>query len=121
VPSLPAPVPGPWAAYPAGPALLRHLTEGGAPRAVWSALPDAGAGDGWPAALAAAVAATAASGRRSLLVLPDSRDVDRAVEALDRALGPEAVARLTADQGPRERYRQWLRALRGHAVVAVGN
>src|SRR5699024_4233911 len=79
VPSLPAPVPGPWAAYPAGPALLRHLTEGGAPRAVWSALPDAGAGDGWPAALAAAVAATAASGRRSLLVLPDSRDVDRAV------------------------------------------
>lgn len=121
VPSLAAPAPGPWAAYPAGPALLRHLAEGGAPRAVWSALPDAGAGDGWPAALAAAVAATAASGRRSLLVLPDSRDVDRAVEALERALGPEAVARLTADQGPRERYRQWLRALRGHAVVAVGN
>ena len=33
-----------WSAYPAADAFLAHLATGGAPRAVWSALP----GEDWP-------------------------------------------------------------------------
>jgi len=35
----PAPAPGSWARYPAGPAFLAALADGRAPRAVWTALP----------------------------------------------------------------------------------
>ncbi|MBX6354364.1 MAG: primosome assembly protein PriA, partial [Micromonosporaceae bacterium] len=41
-----------WQAYPAGPAFLRALADGRAPRAVWSALP----GEAWPARFAEAAA-----------------------------------------------------------------
>lgn len=47
-----------WRDYPTGPALLRALTDGRAPRAVWSALP----GEDWAARYADAVAATVAGG-----------------------------------------------------------
>ena len=48
-----------WRDYPTGPALLRALADGRAPRAVWSALP----GEDWAARYADAVAATVAGGR----------------------------------------------------------
>lgn len=110
-----------WRAYPAGPAFLRHLAAGAGPAAAWLALPDAGSDDGWPLALAQAVAATRRSGRGAVVVLPDHRDVDRLGAALDRVLGPEAYVRLTADQGPQRRYADWLKVLRGHVHVAIGS
>lgn len=124
--SGPVPVPTPqqlavpWQPYPAGRALLRHLAAGDAPAAAWSALPDGGADGGWPAALAAAAAATVASGRGAVIVVPDRRDVDRVAAALEAALGPRRFVTLTADLGPRQRYAAWLRALRGQAPVVVG-
>lgn len=110
-----------WSAYPAGPALLRRLSAGESPWAVWSALPDAGSPDGWPRALADAVAAVDRSGRSSIVVLPDHRDVDRLAAALDEMLGPERYVRLQADLGPEQRYTAWLRALRGHVRVVIGS
>lgn len=138
--ALPAPTVPDWAlrawqSYPAGPALLRRLAAGEGPAAAWTALPDAGASRGWPTAVAAAVAATLASHRGAVVVVPDHRDVDRVATALADALGQalgtgqaegqaagaEPVVRLTADLGPEQRYRAWLRVLRGAARVVVGS
>jgi len=123
--------PGPWSAYPAGPALVARLAAGESPRAAWTALPGtagsgtAGSGTAgdhphWAAALARAVHATLASGRGSLVVLPDRRDVDAVDAALAAALGPGRHVRLEADLGPTARYRAFLALRRGHVKVAVG-
>lgn len=108
-----------WERYPAGPALLRRLAEGQSPAGAWCAAPDAG--DDWPTALASAVAATTASGRGSVVILPDHRDVDRLAAALDETLGSGHHVRLTADLGPEQRYAAWLRALRGQVKVVIGS
>lgn len=118
--ALPAPDPGPWAAYPAGEAFLRRVTEGEAPGAAWVALPGRPRELDWPAALATAAAAALAGGRGALLVVPDHRDVDRVDAALREAVGPGRHVRLTADQGPQARYTAWLKILRGHVRCVVG-
>lgn len=69
LPPPPAPTAGSWERYAQGPAFLRALAEGGAPRAVWTALP----GPHWPEEIARAMAATLASGRGALVVVPDGR------------------------------------------------
>jgi primosomal protein N' (replication factor Y) len=105
-----------WAAYAGGPAFLAGLTAGGTPRAVWSALP----GASWPGLLATAAAATAASGRGSLICVPDRKDVARVDAALTAALGPGRHVVLTADSGPARRYRAFLAVSRGDVRVVVG-
>ncbi|HEX5741383.1 MAG TPA: primosomal protein N' [Pilimelia sp.] len=107
---------GGWAAYPHGPAYLRALAEGRAPRAVWSALP----GEAWPDRIAEAVAHAAAGGRGALAVVPDARDLDRLDAACTRALGPGRHVALSAALGPAERYRRYLAARRGGVRVVVG-
>lgn len=106
----------PWAEEVGGAALLRRLTEGQSPRAVWTAR----AGDDWPSKLATAAAATASSSRGSLLCLPDARDVARVDAALTSLLGVGTHVVLTADLGPAARYRAFLALLRGQASIAVG-
>ena len=108
--------PGPWARYPAGPAFLAALGDGRAPRAVWTALP----GPDWPAEIALAAAATAASGRGTLIVVPGARHLDRADQALANVLGPGGHACLAAGLGPAERYRRWLAVSRGQVRVVAG-
>ncbi|GAA2747361.1 primosomal protein N' [Kitasatospora cinereorecta] len=110
------PEPGGWARYPHGPAFLASLAAGHAPRAVWTALP----GPGWPEEIARAVAATLASGRGALVVLPDGRSVARVDEALTALLGSGRHAVLAADAGPQERYRRWLAVSRGSVQAAIG-
>ncbi|WP_343044853.1 primosomal protein N' [Pseudarthrobacter oxydans] len=112
-------LPGAWAAYQNGQAFLQHLAGGGSPRAVLNPLQGFGPG-GWPQLLAEAVAAAYASGRGAVVVVPDYRDLDRLEEALHRLLPEDAVARLTADDGPTPRYRSFLRLLAGTARVAIG-
>ncbi|NWL28505.1 primosomal protein N' [Paenarthrobacter ureafaciens] len=108
-----------WNAYSNGPAFLHHLAGGGAPKAVLTALQGYGR-HGWPAMLAAAVAAVRSSGRGAVVVVPDYRDLDRVEAALAAVLPEGDVARLTADDGQTPRYRNFLRLLRGEAGVAVG-
>ncbi|OFE17721.1 primosome assembly protein PriA [Humibacillus sp. DSM 29435] len=116
----PAPEPGPWAAYPAGPAWLRRVADGGSPRAAWSALPTRRRDDDWPRAFAVAAATALAGGRGALLVVPDHRDVVRLDRELTEVLGAGRHVRLTADQGPQARYTAWLKVLRGHVRVVIG-
>ena len=117
-----APVPGEpvdprgWRDYPAGPALLRALTDGRPARAVWSALP----GEDWADRYADAVAATVAGGRGAVVVVADARDLDRLDAALTAVLGEARHVRLTAADGPARRYRAFLAARRGDVPVVIG-
>ena len=105
-----------WAEHEHGDAFLAHLVKGGSPRAVWSAAP----GTDWPLLVAHAVAAAVAGGRGALVCVPDQRDVDRVSAALGDVLGEGAHLALTADDGPAERYRRFLRVSRGAVRVVVG-
>jgi primosomal protein N' (replication factor Y) len=116
LPDPAAPGPGTWTRYATGPAYLQALARGDTPRAVWLALP----GPHWPAELARAVAATLASGRGALAVLPDGRSAARADAALTDLLGAGHHVMLTADAGPEERYRRWLAVSRGAVRAVVG-
>jgi primosomal protein N' (replication factor Y) len=123
-----------WSRYRRGPSLLRALTEGRAPRAAWAALPggtDVRTGakvpshggpltPHWADAVADAVAATASSGRGAIVVLPDHRDVERLAAAFTVRPGSVEHVVLTADLGPSERYRRWLKVLRGQVQVVIG-
>ncbi|SCL33853.1 replication restart DNA helicase PriA [Micromonospora nigra] len=105
-----------WEDYPTGPALLRALVDGRAPRAVWSALP----GEDWAARYATAVAAAVAGGRGALVVVADGRDLDRLDAALTVTLGPDRHVCLSAALGPARRYRAFLAARRGDVPVVIG-
>ncbi|MFE4259125.1 primosomal protein N' [Streptomyces sp. NPDC056883] len=111
-----APEPAGWERYGAGPGFLRALAGGGTPRAVWTALP----GPGWADELARAMAATLASGRGALAVVPDGRTAARVDAALTALLGEGRHALLTAESGPEKRYRQWLAVSRGSVRAVVG-
>jgi len=116
-PSTPAPTAAAdtWDAYAGGAALVRRLGAGESPRAAVAALPGSG-----PGLVAAAVAATVASGRGALVVVPDGRDVAAFSAGLTSVLGAGVVTELTADLGPAQRYRSWLAVRRGTARVVVG-
>nr|WP_255533207.1 primosomal protein N' [Micromonospora sp. ANENR4] len=105
-----------WRDYPAGPALLRALTDGKPARAVWSALP----GEDWADRCADAVAATVAGGRGAVVVVADARDLDRLDAALTAVLGAGRHVRLTAADGPARRYRAFLAARTGEVDVVIG-
>lgn len=108
-----------WAGYRNGPAFVRHLRDGGSPRAVFNPLQGFGP-VAWPHLMATAVAAVRASGRGAVVVVPDYRDLDQLEEALLALLPPGDIARLAADDGPTPRYRNFLRLLAGSARVAIG-
>ncbi|MFD9034292.1 primosomal protein N' [Streptomyces sp. NPDC059567] len=111
-----APEVGTWARYERGAAFLDALARGGAPRAVWNALP----GPYWAEELARAMGATLASGRGALVVVPDGRAAARVDAALTALLGPGRHALLTAETGPEKRYAQWLSVRRGAVRAVVG-
>ncbi|MFJ3671676.1 primosomal protein N' [Streptomyces sp. NPDC090106] len=111
-----APEAGSWARYEQGMAFVEALAAGGAPRAVWNALP----GPEWADEVARAVVATLASGRGALVVVPDGRVVARVDAALTSLMGEGRHAVLTADAGPEKRYRQWLAVRRGAVRAVVG-
>ena len=68
----------------------------------------------WPAEIAAAAQATLAGGRGVVIVVPDGRDVARVSRgAARRRSAPSSFVELTADLGPTERYRRFLRLARG--------
>jgi len=105
-----------WARYRDGPSLLAALADGRSPRAIWSALP----GRNWPDEIAQAATATAASGRGTLVILPDGRDLQLMDAALTRELGMGRHVALAAGLGPAERYRRWLAIARGQVNVVAG-
>ena len=108
--------PATWEHVVHGPTFLSHLAAGGTPRAVWNAAP----GDDWPTMLAHAVAGTLASGRGSLVCVPDQRDATRVAAAVEAVLGIDQHVVLSAEAGPAKRYRDFLAVSRGDRKVVVG-
>lgn len=109
-----------WAGYRAGAAWWSRVAAGESPRAAWIAAPSLPVETDWPRAYAEAARAALLSGRGSVIVVPDQRDVSRVDAALTEILGAGQHVRLTADQGPQARYTAWLKVLRGHVQVVVG-
>lgn len=109
-----------WSAYPTGPGLLSALGRGQSPRAAWQVIPTAAPPGDWAAGFAAAALATLRSGRGSVLIVPDQRDLDRLQFACARVLGEQAFVALSADLGPSARYRAFLAVLRGRVKVVLG-
>ncbi len=87
-PTAAAPPATGWAGYRNGPAFVRHLRDGGSPRAVFNPLQGFGPA-AWPRLMAAAVAAVRASGRGAVVVVPDYRDLDQLEKALLEVLPAE--------------------------------
>ncbi|QBF45789.1 primosomal protein N' [Janibacter limosus] len=113
-------VPEVWAGYRAGSAWWSRVAGGESPRAAWIAGPSRPPETDWPMALAEAACGALYSGRGSVIVVPDQRDLDRVDAALTEVLGVGQHVRLTADQGPQARYTAWLKVLRGHVRIVVG-
>ncbi|WP_312167715.1 primosomal protein N' [Microbacterium sp.] len=76
---------------------------------------------GWAALLASVAARTLASGRSSILIVPDHRDLDHLLAALTLSVPAEAVARYDSRQTNPDRYRAFLRSLEDAPCVVVGN
>nr|WP_187361119.1 primosomal protein N' [Phytoactinopolyspora mesophila] len=114
------PDPGGWQAHVHGAALLDALAGITAPetppRVVWNPGPAAD----WADLLARAVGATLSAGRGAVVVLPDARDVNRLDAAIGKLMGEGHHVVLGADSGPAERYRRWLRVLRGSVSAVIG-
>jgi primosomal protein N' (replication factor Y) len=70
--------------------------------------------------MAAAAALTLVSGRGTVLVVPDRRDVARVDAALTDLLGGGHHVVLTAGAGPARRYREFLAVARGTRRIVVG-
>ncbi|SDJ25416.1 replication restart DNA helicase PriA [Frankineae bacterium MT45] len=105
-----------WSRYASATGFLTSLAEGGAPRAIWSALP----GESWPHRLAEVAHQSLAVGRGVILVVPDARDLSRLDSAMTALLGPGQHVALSADLGPEQRYRRWLSVLRGDVRAVIG-
>ncbi|WP_341942140.1 primosomal protein N' [Microbacterium sp. LWH10-1.2] len=96
------------------------LDDGG--RAAVEAIPQLQADTpGWALLLASAATRMLASGRSSILVVPDHRDLDRLLAALERLVPAEAVARYDSRQTNPDRYRSFLRSLEDAPCIVVGN
>ncbi|MCW2889926.1 MAG: Primosomal protein [Streptosporangiaceae bacterium] len=146
---VPPPDPGPWADYPAGPSFLAALAEGKAPRAVWTAMPGpdwpqavaravratlaGGRGalvvvaDGRDvarvdAALTDELAATAQAAPPEVVPsLPTERaPMEAGGPSVAGGIGEPLHVALTAELGPAERYRRWLKVRRGQVRAVVG-
>lgn len=96
------------------------LRDGG--RAAVEAIP--GLDDGrpaWAVLLAGAAVRTLATGRSSILVVPDHRDLDRVLAALADLVPAEQVVRYDSRQTNPDRYRAFLRSLEDAPCIVVGN
>ncbi|WP_323958510.1 primosomal protein N' [Arthrobacter sp. JZ12] len=105
--------------YDHGEAFLSRLAAGESPRAVLTTLGGYGQ-QGWPQEIAEAVGTVWTAGRGAVVVVPDQRDLARVEAALAERIGPGAFVRLTAEDGPTPRYRNFLKLLHGQVRVAVG-
>ncbi|MCY0903759.1 primosomal protein N' [Arthrobacter sp. H14-L1] len=120
-PALTSPSPSPslFDGYRNAGAFLSHLSAGGNPRGVLSTLQ--GFGDNsWHHQLAHTIATCHASGRGAVAVVPDQRDLQLLEQAVAAVLPAESFVRLTADDGPNLRYRNFLRVLSGEVTVVLG-
>ncbi|MEV7647650.1 primosomal protein N' [Arthrobacter sp. NPDC089319] len=108
-----------YAGYEGAGDFLAQLAAGAAPRAVLASHKSYGPAS-WAAQVAHAVASVRQSGRGAVVVVPDAKDLASLEAELQQVLGADKYVRLTAEDGPTPRYRNYLRLLHGEVSVAVG-
>ncbi|MGO1854346.1 MAG: primosomal protein N' [Microbacterium sp.] len=75
----------------------------------------------WTELLAAAATRVLASGSSAIIAVPDHRDLDQLLAALETFVPAEAIVRHDSRQTNPERYRGFLRTLEGAPCIVVGN
>ncbi|MGN8025799.1 primosomal protein N' [Microbacterium sp. 22242] len=75
----------------------------------------------WTRLLAAAAAQTLADGSSAILIVPDYRDLDVLIAALDLFAPGASIVRLDSRQPGPARYRAYLRTLEDAPCIVVGN
>jgi primosomal protein N' (replication factor Y) len=75
----------------------------------------------WAVTMAAAATVSIAMGKSAILAVPDYRDQDQLMAALNAVLPADRIVRLDARQSNPERYRGFLRCLGPDALAIVGN
>ncbi|GAA1338536.1 primosomal protein N' [Arthrobacter roseus] len=105
--------------YTGGGEFVHHLASGENPRAVLTSLGGYGQDD-WAAEISEAINVALNSGRGALAVVPDARDLAVLEAALKERVGADRFVRLSAEDGPTPRYRNFLKLLHGDVRVAIG-
>ena len=123
-PSRPAPrLDGPTSVlgrYPLAEGFLDGLRAGRGLRAAWCPVPvHAPVGDGLGGILDAA-AATLASGRGVVVVVPDADELAHLEARCAERFGEGSFVTLSADLGPAARYRSFLAVVRGDVPLVIG-
>jgi primosomal protein N' (replication factor Y) len=75
----------------------------------------------WAVTLAELAAVALDSGENAILAVPDYRDQEQLILALEAVVRPESIVRLDSRQSNPERYRALLRARGDEALVLIGN
>ena len=75
----------------------------------------------WTQLLAAAATRMIASGASTIIAVPDHRDLDRLLAALEDLVPTEAIVRYDSRQTNPDRYRGFLRSLEDAPCIVVGN
>lgn len=75
----------------------------------------------WTELLSSAATRMLASGRSTILVVPDHRDLDRLLAALETLVPAEAIVRYDSRQANPDRYRGFLRTLEDAPCIVIGN
>ncbi|WP_341945398.1 primosomal protein N' [Microbacterium sp. LWH11-1.2] len=100
--------------------LVAVLDGGG--RAAVEAVPQLrDGGEAWSQLLAASATRMLAAGRSSILIVPDHRDLDRLLTALEALVPGDAVVRYDSRQTNPDRYRGFLRTLEESPCIVAGN
>jgi primosomal protein N' (replication factor Y) (superfamily II helicase) len=76
---------------------------------------------GWASLLAAAATTVLDGGASSILIVPDHRDLDRLLSALETVAPEGSVVRYDSRQTNPDRYRAFLRSLEDAPCIVVGN
>ncbi len=118
-PASPKPGPSLFADFPHAEDFLTRLALGDTPKAVLAALHGFG-GASWHHQLAQAAAYCLLSGRGTVVVVPDLRDLEMLERAFAEVLPQDSYVKLTADDGPSVRYANFLRVLAGDVQVVIG-
>jgi primosomal protein N' (replication factor Y) (superfamily II helicase) len=105
--------------YPRCASFSEAVASGSPARAIWQALPSRDPFADLTDLLSKISAETPDAGM--LVILPDAGDVARLESHLrERLMDASALVVLTADLGPAERYRRFLRLSRGSAHICIG-
>lgn len=108
-----------FADFPHAEDFLTQLAMGGSPKAVLGALHGWGA-QSWHHQLAQVAAYCQSSGRGTIVVVPDLRDLELLEQAFAAVLPEDSFVKLTADDGPSLRYANFLRVLSGDVRIVIG-